>query len=550
MAVATLKARSSLAQRDDLPTFTAPAYHRMSSRWKVCRDVFEGTEALRNDANLDDYVPRGPAETTDERKARALRAEVFPMFQETIKGLVGLALRKPPKLGDDVPGAIKKLAENIDGAGSALHVFTRRFFTECLAVGHSGILVDVPKISSDRPLTIRQQKDLGLRVYWLLIKPEQIINWRTQVINGAVVLTLLVIEEEIDEAAGDFGTVTTTRWRVFRRDPMTGLIHYEIWAQADTGSDPEMDSDGDLPITRIPFAVCYGGERVAPLQSMPPLLNLAYTTIAHFQVLSDHRSAIHAASNPILVTKGRTGVTPVTPDPNAPAPPIPGLPGQTSDFPATPGQTPMAPPLVLGTSTGIDVGKEGDAKYIEHSGQAIGASRQELVDIETRGAAQGLSMLQRGTRAAQTAETERIQHNEKDASLANAVHSLIDCLETALAFTALLSGETTGGSVDIDTSFADAELTDERIRVFNEMVVSNNLTRWTFWDLLIKGGILPEDFDKDKEEQKLASLDALTLTRANDGTGPGGNQQPGGAGGATASSDTGSTAGSGGGSQQ
>lgn len=522
MAVMTIPARgggSAQAENSALPTFVAPAYTEMSPRWKLCRDVNVGTEALRDDANLDTYVPKGPAETTDERKARAYRAEVFPMFKDTIKGLVGLALRKPPVLGDDVPQSIVDLAENIDGAGTALPIFVRRLFADALNVGHVGLLVDVPKVTSDKPMTIRQQKEIGLRPYWVMVKAEQIINWRTQVINGSVVLTLLVIQEVIDEPVGDFGTVSVLRYRVFRRDELTGLINYELWTQVDTHKDPELDAEGTLVMTRIPFVVCYGGDRIGPLQSLPPLIDLAYTNIAHFQVLSDHRSAIHASSNPILVTKGRTGAAPVTPDPNAPT----TIAGQSFDNPAIAGVTPSAPTLVLGTSTGIDVGKEGDAKYIEHSGQAIGGSRQELVDIETRGAAQGLSMLQRDTRAAQTAETERLQRNEKDAQLANAVGSLKDLLETGLAFTAIFMGESTGGSVEIDMSFADSVITDARIDTLNKVVVANNLTRWTFWDLLIKGGILPDDFDKEAEEQKLSALDQLTLNRMNPTAPPGGN---------------------------
>lgn len=545
MAVATIKQRRANSQDTALPTWVAPAYNAMSPGWKICRDVYGGTPNMRDPANLDTYLPRGVAETTDERAARSLRAELFPMFKETVKGLVGLALRKDPKLGSDVPQSIVKLAENIDGAGTALPVFARRLFTEALSVGHVGLLVDVPKVSTSKPLTLRQERELGLRVYWVIVKPEQIVNWRTKVINGSVVLTLLVIEEVVDEEDGDFGTVSVTRFRVFRRDDLTGLVHYEVWTQEDEGSDPERDSEGDLPLTRIPFTVCYGGERVAPLQSIPPLLDLAYTSIAHFQVLSDHRSAIHAASNPILVTKGRTGVPTITPDPNAPAPPLPGVAGQSADFPAVPGVTPNAPPLVLGVQTGIDVGKEGDAKYIEHGGEAIGASRQELLDIETRGAAQGMAMLQRDTRAAQTAEAERLQRNEKDASLSNGVASLKDAIETGFAFTALLTGEASGGSYEPDTAFEDSVMTDERIQTLNTVVVANNLTRWTFWDLLIKGGILPDDFDKDAENQKLEAMDQLTLERMNPTAGGEGGKKTT-AGGSTAGSDTGAGSGGGG----
>lgn len=525
--------RSPQADNEELPSYVAPAYDEMEKRWKICRDVDTGTEAVRLDSNLDAYLPKGPAETEAERTLRANRTELYPMFKETVKGLVGLALRKDPILSKDVPAGIVSLAENIDGAGTALPVFTRRVFADAVKKGHSGVLIDVPKVTSTKPLTIRQERDLGLRPYWVHIKPEQTINWRTQVINGITTLVLLVICETVDVPSGRFGTNAVARYRVFIRDEATGLINYEVWTQTEEGKDPEMDTGGFgilQGVTRIPFVVCYAGERLAPLQSMPPLIDLAYTNIAHFQVLSDHRSAIHAASNPILVTKGRTVTPPLGRDPNAP--------GQSEQNPAIPGQTPTAPPIVLGTSMGIDVGKDGDAKYIEHAGNAISGSRAELIDIQTRGAAQGLAMLQRDTRAAQTAETERLQRNEKDASLSNAVRSLKDMLETGLAFTALFMGETSGGSIEIDMTFEDTLLDTQRITAYSQMVGAGQLTLRTFWSLLIKGGVLPDDFDMDKEEDALAGANAVKLVTTTPAGSDGGGGGP--TGGSTAGSDTGS----------
>lgn len=514
--VTSIHPRSARADNVELPSFVSPAYNAMQPRWKFCGDVMEGTEAIRRAENLDTYFPKGAVETTTEQTTRSLRAELFPMFKETVKGLVGLALRKDPVLSDDVPATIVNYWENIDGAGTAGPVFIKRVFQDALIKGHSGVLVDVPKITTSKALTIRQTKDLGLRPYAVHVKPEQIINWRTQVINGVVVLTLLVISEMVDVPQGTYGTQSILRYRVFVRDEATGLINYEIWTQQTHNKDPEFDSGGVLTATtRIPFAVCYAGERLAPLQSLPPLLDLAYTNIAHVQVLSDHRTALHACSNPILVTKGRNGATTVTPDPNAPA-----APGQSFDNPAIPGVTPSAPTLQLGVNVGIDVDKDGAVEYVEHSGSALGASSQELKDIEGRGAAQGLSMLQRDTRQMQTAEAERLQRVEKDASLSSAVRSLQDMGETMLAFFALFMNETTGGSLELDYAFEDSMLDTPRIDAYSKMVAAGQLTRRTLWALLIKGGVLPDDFDSDAEEAALSKAEALTLTL------PGNNTQP------------------------
>lgn len=544
-------AQAAAVQRNtdnpELPSFVSAGYADMEPRWKFCRDVMEGTEAVRREANLDTYFPLGAVETTTERLHRANRAELFPMFKETVKGMVGLALRKDPVLGNDVPASIVALWENIDGAGTAGAVFMKRLFTDALVKGHSCVLVDVPKASTTKVLTIRQTANLGLRPYAVHVKPEQVINWRTQVINGAVVLTLLVIQEVVDVPNGRFGTSSVTRYRVFIRDDATGLINWEVWEQEDDAKDPVMmeGQSGVLTATtRIPFAVCYAGERLAALQSLPPFLDLAYTNIAHIQVLSDHRSALHAGCNPILVIKGRSGGgQTVTPDPNRPAPPIPGMAGQSFDNPAIPGVTPSAPPILVGVNVGIDVDKDGDVTFAEPTGASAEASDKELQNIETRGAAQGLSMLQRDVRQAQTAEAERLQRVEKDASLSSAVRSLQDMGETMLAFFALLLGETTGGSLELDYAFEQSMLTTQQVDTYSRLVGSGQLTRRTMWARLIRGGWLDDDFDADAEDAALEAAEAIVLDSMEElarGSGGGGPGQPGQS---TATDDTGGAVG-------
>jgi hypothetical protein len=505
MAVTTLA--SNTAAAEDKPTFVAPAYAVMQPRWKICSDVNIGTEAIRDEANLDEYFPLGGAETADERVARVKRAEFFPMFKETVKGLVGLVFRKDPQLGNDVPTPIVNLAENIDGAGTALPVFLRRVFADALTKGHSGILVDVPKVTSSRTLTIREETALGLRPYWVHIRPEQIINWRTQTINGNTVLTLLVLKETVYAASGAYGTSAVDRFRVFIRNAETGLIDYEVWTQESDTKDPELQANGTLRnVTVIPFVLVYGGERIAPLQSIPPLIDLAYTNIAHVQVLSDHRTSLHAAGNPILVIKGRVGGNP-RPDPQAPG----AQPSQWAVDQVGNALAQQSEAILTGPNLGIEVDKDGDVFYAEHSGSALSSSSKELSDIETRGAAQGLAMLQRDTRAAQTAESERLQRNEKDASLASAARSLEDAAEIALAFTALFMGLPDGGTISIDREFTDTILDTPRMQAFIQATAAGQFTLETFWDILIRGGALPPDFDKVAERDALEQQGRVTL---------------------------------------
>ena len=507
------------------PAFISPAYRDMEPRWALGRDLFyRGTEAMRDEANLDTYFPKGDAETTTERLARAMRAELFPMFKDTVKGLVGLVFRKDPELQKNVPASIVQLWENIDGQGNHGAIFTRRVFTDAMVKGHSGVFVDAPRNRTGKTLTKSQERALGLRPYWIHIRPEQVINWRTTVIDGRIVLSLLVIEERVEIADGDFGVAEVTRYRVFRLLP-DGRVQWQIWEKADGDNLPKQldaeEGEGILAnVTRIPYVPIYAGERTAPMQSIPPLLDLEYTNIAHIQVLSDRRSSLHFAGNPILVIKGRVGGVPGSADPNSPEA-VAAQVGQSIDNPASEDTTNFERGLRVGApNIGIEVDEKGDVKYAEHTGAALGEGRQELTAIENRGAAQGMTMLQRDVRQAQTAEAERLQRSEKDASLSSAAWSLEDGIEQLLAITAQMMGEPTGGEVFIDKTFTDAFIDTARMQVYSNAEAAGQITKQTMWAMWLAGNALPENFDPIKEADALANAARITL-------GPGANADAG-----------------------
>lgn len=470
----------------DTPQYRVPLYHEMSSRWQICRDVFAGTEAIRANSSMQGvgarvYLPQHPAEDDDEYQARVARAECFPGFQHSVKGLTSIVFRDDPEIQDDVPNEIKNQLENINGQGDHFAIFVRNAFEEAMTIGHSLILVDMPTAPNlGRPLTMADERAMGLRPFWSMISPEQVYSWRTEVLNGVVTLTQIVIHEQINFAAGVFAVGVMSRYRVFRFDPQTEQVSYEIWEQ-DVSAMPYMAEEGVINgVNRIPIVVIYAGRRIGPLHSMPPLLDLAYANIAHTQVLCDHRYALYLASVPLLVFKGRPAAQLVNDD---------GTPRKTT----------------VGPNVAIDVTETGDVKYVEHSGNALGQTRTELKDLETRMAALGLAMLQHETRAAETAEAKRIDKSEKDATIATAARSMLDAIEVALDFHAQFLGYPpgSGGSVYLDLDFNIETMDAPTMTAIISMVNSGQLSLQTMWELFMNRGVLPEDLDTEVELQRI-----------------------------------------------
>ncbi|MDR5611366.1 MAG: hypothetical protein RAM37_13585, partial [Arsenophonus sp.] len=91
------------------------------------------------------------------------------------------------------------LKKDADGAGSSLYQLAQSSLESVLEVGRHGLYVDY--------------NDTSEQVYFFQYKAEDIINWRTQRINGRNHLTLVVLRETVEEKAG-FGFKDVTQYRV------------------------------------------------------------------------------------------------------------------------------------------------------------------------------------------------------------------------------------------------------------------------------------------------------------------------------------------------
>jgi len=149
-----------------------------------------------------------------------------------------------------------------------------------------------------------------------------------------------------------------------------------------------------------------------------------------------------------------------------------------------------------------------DAKlsYVEHSGAAIEAGRNDLKDIEFRMQTQGLQLLvpQPGGKSA-TGEV----HDEakENSSLAMMATSLGDGLETSLDYMAQFTGAgpDQGGSLVVNTDFGVGLAAATDLQVLLQAVTANDLSRETFWSELKRRDVLSDDFDPEVEADRIAN---------------------------------------------
>ena len=460
---------SSAPTPSDSPNFKSGAYLTQAPMWELVTDIATGTAHVR--ALKEKYLPKMPLEDVKEYERRLQSTELFNGVGRTVKGLTGMVFRRDPVLGDDVPKSFVTDWENVDNAGTHGDVFSRVAFNEGLKRGHVCILVDAPP--TPEGMTLADEQKLGWRPYWVMVLPENILSWRVSTVNGKTMVTQVVIRTAVTEPRGQFGEQSAVEYRVYRVDHPDGVTPLVTWQLWRAGSDSVIRMVGEGAIrnqTEVPLAVAYLGEKVGLLQSVPPLVDLAYTNIAHYQVRSDHRHSLHKASIPILVFVNRNAV-------------------DTEQE--------------ISVNVGIDVGKDGDVKYVEHSGSALGQTRMELKDLEVQMAAQGLAMLQSETRSAETAEAKRIDKAEQDSSLAVAARGMQDCLELAQQYHSNYRKEQ-GGSIKVNQDFESLNFDPAMIAALLNLHVANVWSLETLWDALEAGGIQPQDFDRNMERLRLA----------------------------------------------
>ncbi|HWQ34320.1 MAG TPA: DUF4055 domain-containing protein [Blastocatellia bacterium] len=455
-------------QNQNSPDYISLAYQQMAPAWALIEDVSGGQDAIKSQQRV--YLPQEPAEKDEMYQRRLQRSLWCDHFNPTVEALTGMIFNKSPQLGDDVPQAIKSDLENIDLSGTHWAVFAQEVADAALRFGHTFIVVDYPQALPENA-TAADERAAGRRPFWLHYLPQQAINWRIQNVQGQQALTRITFRETILEPFGEFGEQEITQWRVWYLNE-AGRAAWQLF-RATTGLDHTtaiLDAgSGVTSLRRLPVVPVYGHKK-GFLLSAPPLKPLADLNVTHYQSESDQRNILHVTRVPILAIIG-TEIEELTVGANS----IQNLPEPGSDM-----------------------------KWVEHSGASIGAGRQDVLDLEARMLQFGLGMLAPdGARSQVTATQSLIEGTAQTSKLTRLARSLHDGLEAALSLHAEYRSLAQGGSISFSDNYLGLTLDPALLAQLVQMVRDDQLPVQTVWQIMLKFGQLPDDFDP---EQALALI--------------------------------------------
>lgn len=441
------------------------AVARMAEQWPIVEALMSGTPGMRSAGKR--YLPQWPNENDESYKNRLDTATLYPVFQRTVSVMSGKPFAKPLTLSKDTPDQIRTWSDDVDNEGVNLHSFAEEMFTEAVAFGFGGILVDSPKrvaTSGSRPPTQAEQKAQGVRPYWVRVKHSDILGYRFKRIGGVATLTQVRLLESDTEDDGPYGEKEVSRIRVLTPGA------FEVWQTGEKQGEWERIEEGKTGLNFIPFVPIYG-RRAAFMVGAPPLLDLAYLNVKHWQSQSDQDTILHVARVPILLFRSL---------------------GEDVN-------------VVVGGSAAINATSESaDGKYIEHSGEAIGAGRQSLIDLEEQCIASGAELMVRkpGIRTA-TEDMNDAEGNKCD--LQRMAEGMEDAIDLALYYTSAIASLPTGGRCTLFKDFGAGTLTEASGQLINDMQSRGLITRVTAIKEQQRRGILSADIDPQKEVDDAAN---------------------------------------------
>ena len=470
------------------PSTTSDAYDFMAPKWNVIAALLGGTESMRSEGER--YLPKHQEETQQGWEARRDGAVLLNMVEQTLDTLAGKPFTEPIKAKDDVPAIIQeKVLDDVDLQGNNLNVFCRAWFREGVAKSFCHVLVDMPRpepLPEGVPRTLADDRNQGIRPYWIMIKPEHLLFARAEVINGVETLLHVRIMEVYTEQVG-FAEVTRKRIRVLEPGKVQLWVPKKV--QSGRQEEWELEDEWGTGLTYIPLVTFYA-DRSEFMMGKPPLLDLAWLNVAHWQSSSDQRHILTVARFPVLACSGQSG--------------------EDSD------------PVVVGPNRVLyNPDPQGRFYYVEHTGAAIAAGRTDLKDLEEVMSSYGAEFLKDKPNNP-TATARILDSAESSSDLAAMVLLFEDIVALALSYTADWMGlGTEGGTVEIVKDFGTVLTGKDTLDALRAARASRDISRVTYLNQLRLAGVLPEEFDIDEDWDALMEETSATMGAAGIDLNPG-----------------------------
>lgn len=475
-----------MADSKTVGLFSAARDEMEREGWDLVRALEGGTRAMREAGAR--YTPKTDIETRQPARydRRLARSVLYPGFAKTVSKLSALPFHKAPAIRGELGPNRAKLVEDADRCGTSLPVFAKTIYADAIARGMGLFLVEsIPTQIDGRGMTLKEAADSDARPYFARIAPDNFLGAAFARVVNRSVLTEFRYREDVEWGVDG---IARQRVRVWTHDTV------EVW-ERELGSktldrDAEAASDGGAGSGYAlveTIAHGYGGiplvalytQKVADLVAKPPLIDLAWLNVAHWNSRSMQGDALAYCRSPILKISGAsTGVV-------------------------------DAQPVVGPGATVADRSEKLDVAFVEPAGTSLMAGEREIEMLRLEMEALGMTPLMAAAGPATATGEVRADANEKSEAQA-----WVEALEWAIHRGFELADgwrdEQTPEDFEFrlhkDSSLMAGRATD--IPAIQAMYAANAITRETYIVEMQARGVLVTIEDAAAEVEALEAGDA------------------------------------------
>jgi hypothetical protein len=446
-----------------------PQYAKYAPLWQRCRDASEGQQSVYERTTA--YLPKLTEEKDTEYMARMKRTPFFNAVWRTISGLKGMVFRKPAVF--TAPASMQTYAENIDMAGTPLDMFAQQITQSVLTTGRAGILVDYPQVAEAGQMTVAQAEAMGLRPMLARYEAESIINWKTSRINGAQVLTLIVLEEKNGTPADDFDHSAEDVWRVLDLTP--DGYRQRVYRKNDKGDELISES---YPMMRgqvlreIPFYFI-SADNLSVDVDVPPLMDLVDMNFKHYTVSADYEHACHFSGLPTLFLTGHQ------PDAENPI-------------------------YIGGTAANCLPDPNAKAFFVETAG-SFPALRENLEDKKAQMAVLGARMLETQRASVESADTQKTRQAGEQSQLASMAVVIGMGITRALRMFSQWAGIAGEVQYTLNKDFLPVGMTAQELTALVASWQAGAISEQTLFENLKAGELIADSVTFEDEQERIRS---------------------------------------------
>ena len=479
------------------PATTSHAYDLMIDRWEKTDSILGGTETMR-DAGVK-LLPMHTEEGQSAWSERLFNNVLLNLTELTLESWVGRPFKEPVKRNDDIPTAVNDLLDDVDMLGNDITVFCRNWFREGVAKAFAHVWVDVPPTNDlGRPRTKEDDLDDPFRPFWVAMAPEDVFFAHSTVIGGKEVLdhvrwssNAVVMDGFAEVIVPQIHAATLT----LVEDEVSGEVEQKVerivweWVQErgknNTRKKPRwvIVNSFFMDIDEIPLVTFYA-DRKGLMTGKAPVQDLVDLNIRWWQSNSDQIAILTVSRFAILAASGVS---------------------DTND-------------LVIGPNNWLGMeAPNGRFYYVEHDGKAIGAGRQDLLDLEEQMGNYGADFLKKRPGNA-TATARALDAAEATSPLQDVAVRFQDAVASVLRLTdkwiRIESGqnpdEADGGTIEVITDYGPEEADQVYASLLMFARTNRDISRPQLIAQLKAIGVLPDSFDDAANERELeAELDKI-----------------------------------------